>query len=157
LIYSLINKSIQFFLEEKQNVTITYSNMAKSKRHLGKSRKNKSRKVKGGASPKESTIRKTNTTLQEYRDGARPINTPGFLSSSLPPAILAAKKAIQYANEHPGNDLARRDAEAKIELADYLTTTAHARTNWKHEKNIQPNPKARDWYEPGNIIKWQLE
>jgi len=131
--------------------------MTKSRKSLGKSRKNKSRKAKGGASPKESTIRKTKDTLQSYRDGARSTDTLGFLSSSLPPAILAAKKSIQYANEHPGNDLARRDAEAKIELADYLTNAAHKRTDWKHEKNIKPNHSARDWYEPGPIIKWQLD
>jgi hypothetical protein len=131
--------------------------MTKSRKSLGKSRKNKSRKAKGGASPKESTIRKSKDTLQSYRDGTRPINTPGFLSGSLPPAILAAKKSIQYANEHPGNDLARRDAEAKTELADYLTHAGHKRTDWRFEKNMKPNHAARDWYEPGNIIKWQLD
>ena len=132
--------------------------LVKSIKSSRKTRKNKSRKTIGG-SPKitAQSVKKADQKLKGLVSAGPPANiTSGLLSSTMPTAIVAAKKAITYANAHPGNDLAIRDADIKVELADYWTDSTNSRKNWRNEKNLQPNRSARNWYEPGPNEIWKI-
>jgi len=128
------------------------------KTRKNKSRKNKSCKTKGGSPIVDArSVKISIKKLNSLTESANSYCTPGQLSSSLPPAILAAKKAIKYANDNPGNDHAIANAEIKIKIADYWTDKCNKRTKWRNEKNLTPNHNARDWYEPGTEVKWKID
>jgi hypothetical protein len=141
------------------------SNLGKSKKILRKS-KNMTRKVYGkvygkawgGVKPVTAAAIKTaSKKLIELNNDTTPYITPGQLSSSLPAAIKAAKEAITYANQNPGDVNARELAEIKIKIADYWTGAGGKRRNWRKETRLEPNHNARDWYEPGQVVIWRLK
>jgi hypothetical protein len=137
------------------------SNLGKSKKTLRKS-KNMTRKACGkawgGVKPVTAAAIKTaSKKLIELNNDTTPYITPGQLSSNLPAAIKAAKEAITYANQNPGDVNARELAEIKIKIADYWAVSAGKRKNWRKETRILPNHNARDWYEPGQTVLWRLK
>ena len=120
--------------------------------------KNRTRKAWGGAGPvSAATVRTASKKLAELTSKADSMITLGQLSSSLPPAIKAAKEAIDYANEHPGDDNAIELAKIKTQIADHWANATNTRKNWRKEKNLKPNHSARDWYEPGAQVIWELK
>jgi len=137
------------------------SNLGKSNKNVRKS-KNMTRKVYGkawgGVKPVTAAAIKTaSKKLIELNNDTTPYITPGQLSSNLPAAIKAAKEAITYANQNPGDVNARELAEIKIKIADYWAVSAGKRKNWRKETRILPNHNARDWYEPGQTVLWRLK
>lgn len=137
------------------------SNLGKSKKNVRKS-KNMTRKVYGKAwggvkSVSAAAIKTASKKLVELNNDTRPYITPGQLSSSLPAAIKAAKEAITYANQNPGDVNARELAEIKIKIADYWAGAGGKRRNWRKETRLEPNHNARDWYEPGQAVIWRLK
>jgi len=136
-------------------------NLGKSKKTMQKTSKNRTMKRMGGAgTPTAKSVAKETQNLQSFltKSAASTMGcTPGKLSSVLPKAITAAKKAIKYANEHHENPYARSMAEIKIQIADHWTKECGKRRNWRKEKNLVPNHEARDWYEPGQTIIWRLK
>jgi len=136
------------------------SNLGKSKKNMRKSN-SKTRKVYGKVwggvkSVSAASIKTASKKLNELRSTNGTIITPGQLSISLPAAIKAAKEAITYANQNPGDDNARELAEIKIKIADYWTGAGGKRRNWRKETRLDPNHNARDWYEPGQAVIWRL-
>ena len=135
-----------------------YMKTRKNKTRKNKTRKNKTLRTKGGSPIVDArSVKISIKKLNSLTESANSFCTPGQLSSSLPPAILAAKKAIKYANDNPGNDHAIANAEIKIKIADYWTDKCNKRTKWRNEKNLTPNHNARDWYEPVPEIKWKID
>jgi hypothetical protein len=131
-------------------------------RHSVKFRKqiinNRSRKTIGGSSTVDSRSVKTALKkLNSLLERSSKFCTSGELSSSLPPAILAAKEAIEYANANPGNEFSIEYADIKSKIADYWTEKCSKRVNWRNEKNKKPNHSARDWYEPGSKVLWKVD
>lgn len=128
-------------------------------RKQNQNQKNKgSRKRIGGTDKVDSRSVKTAAKkLNSLLESSSKICTPGELSSSLPPAILAAKEAIEYANSNPGNEYSLDYAEIKSKIADYWTEKCSKRRNWRNEKNKKPNHSARDWYEPGSKVIWAVD
>lgn len=120
----------------------------------------KTRKAKIGGSPKKinaASIKAAAKKLNSLIENPTPFCTSGNLSSSLPPAILEAKKAIEYANSNPGNEYAEENAEIKSKIADFWTEKCSKRKNWRNEKNMTPNHGARDWYEPVSHVVWKID
>jgi hypothetical protein len=141
------------------------ANLGKSKKNMLKS-KNITRKVYGKVygkawggvkSVSAASIKTASKKLNELRSTNGTIITPGQLSITLPAAIKAAKEAITYANQNPGDDNARELAEIKIKIADYWTGAGGNRRNWRKETRLKPNHNARDWYEPGQAVIWRLK
>ena len=81
------------------------------------------------------------------------------LGNSLSLVILAAKKAINFANENPGDENARKLATIKAETADYIATRINNRKNWKKERNLNSNSlnNTGDWYNTGSTVVWKLK
>lgn len=122
------------------------------------SNNNETRKTMGGSIKVDSRAVKTAAKkLSSLLESSSEFCTPGELSSSLPPAILAAKEAIEYANANPGNEYSLEYAEIKSKIADYWTEKCSKRRDWRNEKNKKPNHTARDWYEPGSKVLWKVD
>jgi len=117
--------------------------------------KNKSMKMFGGTDAR--SIKASSKKLEELKKNTADFCTSGELSSSMPRAILDAKKAIQYANDNPGNEYSEENAEIKSEIADYWAKRCSRRKDWRYEKNVEPNRTARDWYEPGSKLMWKVD
>ena len=120
-------------------------------------RKKNSKTRKMGGSPTSASIKAATKKLNSLIENPTPFCTSGNLSSSLPPAILEAKKAIEYANSNPGNEYAEEHAEIKSKIADFWTEKCSKRKNWRNEKNMTPNHGARDWYEPVSHVVWKID
>jgi hypothetical protein len=116
---------------------------------------NKSMKMFGGTDAR--SIKAATKKMDELKKNTADFCTSGELSSSMPRAILEAKKAIQYANDNPGNEYVDKIAEIKSEIADYWAKRCSKRKNWRNEKNMDPNRSARDWYEPGPKLIWKVD
>jgi hypothetical protein len=132
--------------------------------YLGKSKKNTknskkhTRKALGGVkSVANAAVRTAEKKLDEYKNRPDTDLSRYQLGNSLPLVILAAKKAINVANENPGDENARKLAIIKSDTADYIANETGTRTNWKKENNLNPNHSARNWYEPGTTVVWRLK
>jgi hypothetical protein len=131
--------------------------LGKSKKSI-KNSKSKTRKSRGGTkSVTAASVRTASKKLDELNSRNDTNVTLGQLSSSLPPAIKAAKEAIEYANENPGDNNALELANIKIQIADYWAKATNNRKNWRKEKNLKPNHSARDWYEAGSEVIWDID
>lgn len=127
-------------------------------RKQSKKSKKESRKIIGGSIKVDlRSVKTAAKKLSSLVESSSKFCTPGELSSSLPPAILAAKEAIEYANANPGNEYSLDYAEIKTKIADYWTEKCSKRRNWRNEKNKKPNHSARDWYEPGSKVMWVVD
>ena len=99
-----------------------------------KTRKNKGRKIRRGYPiVDQRSVKISIKKLNFLTESASSFCTPGQLSSSLPPAILAAKKAINYTNGNPGNNHAIANSEIKIKIADYWIDKCNKRTKWRND------------------------
>ena len=133
------------------------TNLGKSKKNIRKS-KNRTCKTWGGAgSVSAASIRTASKKLDEYKNRPESFLTTNQLRNSLPLVILAAKKAINDANDNLLDYNARKLAIIKSETADYIANKTGSRKNWRKEKNLNPNHNARDWYEPGSTVLWRLK
>lgn len=135
--------------------------LGKSKKTMRKT-KNRTRKAWGKAwggvnSVSAASVKTASKKLAELTGKSDSMVTLGQLSSSLPPAIKAAKEAIVYANENPGDVNAIELAKIKAQIADHWTKVTNTRKNWRKEKNLKPNHSARDWYETGTEVIWQID
>ena len=131
--------------------------LGKSKKTMRKT-KNRTRKAWGGVnSVSAASVKTASKKLAELTGKSDSMVTLGQLSSSLPPAIKAAKEAIVYANENPGDVNAIELAKIKAQIADHWTKVTNTRKNWRKEKNLKPNHSARDWYETGTEVVWQID
>ena len=86
--------------------------------------------------------------------------TMGQMSSVFPQAIKAAKKAIDYANEHPEDEFAKEDAVNKSAIADFWADKADKRGRWRFERRDAPGNSAgpgAEWYPTDRTIVWDLK
>jgi len=135
------------------------SNLGKSKKIIRKT-KNSTRKTRGGVKPvANSAIRTAEKKLEEYKNRPDTHLSLHQLGNSLPLVILAAKKAINVANENPGDENARKLANIKADTADYIATETRTRTNWRKERNLNSNSlnNTGDWYNTGSTVVWKLK
>jgi len=117
--------------------------------------------VKSPSSKKEAVSAKKLKDLTENPPG---VITSGMMSTTMPFSITAAKKAIDFANANPDDKNARKDAENKIAIADFLTGLTRKRQNWRNERRDSNSPNSRairanvghNWYATSPNSHWEL-
>jgi hypothetical protein len=109
---------------------------------------------KMGGSPSAKKAAASEKKLRKLRENSPSSISSGMLSTTMPFAITAAKKAIDFANAHRADRNAKIDAENKMAIADLLTGWARRRQNWRKERREGNSPNSRsarahvghEWY-----------
>jgi len=124
----------------------------------------KTMKSCGGASPSAKKAAASGKRLRGFIENEPTSLSSGYMSTTMPFAINAAKKAIDFSNAHPEDRNAKKDAENKIAIADLLTGWANSRKNWRKERRQGNSPNSRsarahagqEWYSTSPNIHWRL-